>query len=322
MDTGIWAKNTQAVYKTICSTRTKRLLKRWLLTLLRGLFLAGFCFLIIYPVIIMISKAFMSKADIFDNEVLLIPKHFSLETVKLAASAEMLDYGKSLFHSLMISFLSALLQTVSCMLAGYGFARFNFRFRNILFGCVIFTMIVPPQLAIIPIYMQFYNLHMINTYFPFILLSITAVALKNGLFIFLFRQFFKNMPKETEESALVDGAGTFRIFAQVMVPNAMTIIATVFLFAFVWQYNDTTYTGTFLQQGGEIQVLPLKYNALATISADKMLESNYDPMLASPQYMAVIKSTGVLLILAPILVLYAFTQRFFVEGIERSGLVG
>ena len=330
MNTQAAVQEMQKLYKTVASPRTASRAKRWLGVVLRMLFIVGFCFLILYPVILMLSRAFMSKADIFDNEVILLPKSFTLDTVKLAA--KMLHYGESLLNSLIISSSSALLQTASCILAGYGFARFNFRFKGLLFAMVIFTMIVPPQLVIIPVFMQFYdfnplglvhlfgqNLSLIDSYTPFLLLSATASALKNGLFIFLFRQFFKNMPKETEESALVDGAGTFRTFASIMVPNAVTIIATVFLFAFVWQYNDIVFSSTFLPN---MRTLPLGYVLLNTIPQEDVIRNGLDPLLSSPQYMAAIKSTGVLLILAPILILYIFTQRYFVEGIERSGLVG
>ncbi len=292
----------------------------------RTVMLAGLCFVILYPVLIMLSKAFMDVADVFDSTVILIPKNFTLDNVRTAI--ERMDYWTALKNSLLLSGMTSVLSTVSCLLAGYGFARFDMKFKNILFALVLFTTVVPPQLTMISQFLNFQyfdffgiikaltgknGINLINSWLPFVLLSVGAQGLKNGLFIYLFRQIFKGMPKETEEAALVDGAGTFRTFVSIMLPGAVNTIITVLLFSFVWQYNDTLYSNLLLKG---TPVLSIRYNALQPVAVGN---ASY---LDSVEYVAVLKSTGVLLILLPLLILYLVLQRFFIDGIERSGLVG
>lgn len=307
--------------------------KSWFMSLLRMCFLVGICFVILYPVITMVSRAFMSKNDLFDNSVILFPKEFSIDNFKYAW--EQMDFAESFKNSILLSLLVTVLQTMSCLLAGYGFARFNFPGNKILFTMVIFTLIVPPQLLMISMYIHFqffdilgiieaitgqHGLNLLGSFTPFALLAVTGQGLKNGLFIFLFRQYFKGLPKETEEAALVDGAGAFRTFFKIMLPGAITMITTVALFSFVWQYNDVTYSSLFL---GETKVLSTAYTSLGLFTRQQLTSGVMGSSeLMDPYVVAAIKSTGVLLMMLPLIILYCFSQRFFIDGVERSGLVG
>lgn len=308
--------------------------RKWFLALLRSVFLIGVCFVILYPVIQMISSAFMSKNDIFDNSVILFPKEFSIDNIKYAW--EQMDYPEAFKNSMILCIGVTVLQTVSCLLTGYGFARFQFPGNKILFAMVIFTLIVPPQLLMISMYIHFQffdifgifslitgenGINLLGSFTPFFLLSATGQGLKNGLFIFLFRQYFKGLPKETEEAALVDGAGAFRTFFRIMLPGAITMITTVALFSFVWQFNDVTYSGLFL---GETKVLSTSYSSLGLFTQQQLAAGGAmgNDELMDPYVVAAIKSTGVLLMMAPLIILYCFSQRFFIDGVERSGLVG
>lgn len=292
----------------------------------RTVLIIGLCFVILYPVLIMLSKAFMDKADVFDSTVILVPQNFTLENITIAI--ERMNYWTGLKNSLTLSIIASTFSTASCLLVGYGFARFNMKFKNVLFGLVLFTTVVPPQLTIITQFLNFQHfdffgiikmttgndgINLIDSWTPFLLLSIGAMGIKNGLFIYIFRQAFKGMPKETEEAALVDGAGTFRTFISIMLPGAINTIVTVALFAFVWQYNDTLYSNLLLK---ETPVLSIMYTFLNPVAIGN---SSY---LDSVEYLAVLKSTGVLLIIIPLVVLYLVLQKFFVDGIERSGIVG
>ena len=151
----------------------------------------------------------------------------------------------------------------------------------------------------------------------------TAGGLKAGLFIYIFRQFFKGMPKEIEEAALIDGAGGFRTFARIMLPNAISPLITVILFSFVWQYNDTFYSALFMSESSLISLkvasLPAQANQLIP---QLMGFGSSSGMKADPNYVAMIVDTGILLAIAPLIILYLFVQRYFVESIERSGVVG
>jgi multiple sugar transport system permease protein len=298
----------------------------------RGLLLAGFCFAILYPLLIMLSKTFMSLDDIMDNSVLFFPKNAS--TVFLDTALKQLDYWNSLRNSVLLSLFSMLAQTFICCFVGYGFARFAFPLRKLMFIIVIVTIVVPPQLIMVPLYLLFQyfdplglvtlftgdSINLLNRFTPFVLLSLTGQGLRNGLFIFLFRQFFTNMPKEIEEAAIVDGAGIFQTFFRVFVPNVVTPIVTVGLFSFVWQYNDTVYSGLFLKT---LKVLPMMYRNLygiGQIEFGGLTITNIDVRL--PFIVAGLKASGVLLMLAPVIALYTAGNRFFVQSIERTGIVG
>lgn len=232
-------------------------LRRVLWAVIRSVFILGFSFVILYPIVNMITHMVMLPTDLYDSSVLWVPKHFSLATIEVVA--EGLEYGRSFWNTFYLSVVTTVLQLCSCMMAGYAFARYRFPGRTLLFVGVIATLVIPPQLIMVSSYLNFRyftffgilnlfgheGIMLLNTQWPQILLALTGNGIRNGLFIYLFRQCFKSMPRETEEAAMVDGAGHFRIFGQIMVPGAMTVGVTVALFSFVWQWNDTFYTALY-----------------------------------------------------------------------------
>ncbi len=307
------------------------------IVILRTVLLAGFSYIILHPIILMISKSFMQQRDVFDNSVLWIPKHFTLDNMKVAIQT--MKYGQSLLNTVMIALISTVLQTIPCMMAGYAFARFDFKFKGILFAIVLLTIIVPPQQFMTPLYLHMSQfdifgiikainngkaLNLTSTYIPYFLMSMTGFGLRNGLFIFLFRQSFRGIPRETEEAAMIDGASQFRVFWQIMLPSSVTILVTVMLFSFVWQYNDTYYSGLFLS---DIRTLPQAYGlfdaAMTGWNGDNTVNnllSQY--VLDDPKVLSLLRNSAMLLILAPLLIVYSFAQKYFIQSIERSGLVG
>ena len=243
--------------------------------ILRAIMLVGLCFMILYPVLMMLTRSFMGAEDMSDSSVVLFPKHISFATLGLAA--EMLEYGKSMTITMLVVFSVAALQTLACLMVGYGFARYEIPFKNVLFALVIFTIVVPPQLYMSSMYLHFKDfdilgifhlllgkpINMINTYAPLYLLALTGSGIKNGLFIYIFRQNFRNMPKEIDEAAFVDGAGHMKIFTFIMIPNAIATIVTVALFSFVWVYNDNVVSGMLL---GNTSLLSIKYLNIADVT--------------------------------------------------------
>lgn len=307
------------------------------IALLRTVLLVGFSYIILYPIILMISKSFMAQEDVFDSSVLWIPKHFTLDNLKAAITV--MKYSLSLKNSVWYSLLGTVMQVIPCMMAGYAFARFDFKGSKILFAIVILTIVMPPQQFMTPLYLHFSRFDMFGivkalnggktlnlaaTDLPYYLLSLTGFGLRNGLFIFLFRQSFRGIPRETEEAAIVDGAGQFRIFWQIMLPSSITILVTVMLFSFVWQYNDTYYSNLFLS---DVRTLPKAYSLFdsALMGWDGTIENNSilaQYILDDPKVLALLRNSAMLLILAPLLLVYAVAQRYFIQSIERSGLVG
>lgn len=208
--------------------------KLWLWKAVRTVMIVGFCFIILFPLFLRLSVAFRSKADIYDPTVLWIPRHFTLDNIKIAMEAT--QYFPALLNTFLISAGTTIVQLASCALAAYAFARLKFRGSGLLFGLVIFTIVVPPQTIMIPLYLTYRyfdlfgliklftgksSLNLIDTFWPFLISSATAMGLKNGLYIYIFRQFFRGIPKEIEESAFVDGAGVLRTFYRIMLPNAV-----------------------------------------------------------------------------------------------------
>ncbi|GIO68361.1 carbohydrate ABC transporter permease [Paenibacillus sp. FSL M7-1455] len=296
--------------------------KLWLWKAVRTVMIVGFCFIILFPLFLRLSVAFRSKADIYDPTVLWIPRHFTLDNIKIAMEAT--QYFPALLNTFLISAGTTIVQLASCALAAYAFARLKFRGSGLLFGLVIFTIVVPPQTIMIPLYLTYRyfdlfgliklftgksSLNLIDTFWPFLISSATAMGLKNGLYIYIFRQFFRGIPKEIEESAFVDGAGVLRTFYRIMLPNAVPAIITVVLFSFVWQWNDSYYVSLFLS----------KVKVLSTQLMDMGSALGKEPDLV---YQSMLLNTGVLLLTAPLIILYLFVQRYFVESVERTGIVG
>ena len=311
--------------------RTKKYGQKIVWAAIRSLFILGFCFVILYPVISMISKAFMHQSDIYDNTVIWIPKHFTLDNLKYAWTS--MNYPKSLLLSFLMSLSITVLQTFSCMMAGYAFARFEFPLKKLAFILVVFTIMIPPQQTMIPLYLHFKSFdvfgilsllgitppNLLDSFTPFLLMAATCMGIRNGLFIFIFRQYFRSVPWETEESAMVDGASALRIFLSIMLPNAVTIIATVFLFSFVWEWNDTFYTGMLLQKTETLTKAFEYYNMLIT-STNVTVSGSFNT--TDPNVVSMLQNAGIFLVMVPLIAIYSFTQRYFVEGIERTGIVG
>lgn len=313
-------------------SKIKKTAKKAAMGTIKAVFLIGFCFVIIYPVLMMISKAFMERRDIFDNTVILVLKHFTLQNFEIAIM--LTDFWNTLVNTLTLSAIVIVLETVSCLVIAYGLARFEFKLRGLILGLVVFTIIVPPQLILTPMYVQFSNynpfgimklifggsLNLIDTYIPFGLLAATGMGVKNGLFILIFFQLFRNMPKELEEAAHIDGAGSFATFIKIMVPNAVTSIVTVVLFGFMWQYNDINYSSSFLRNKNVFSSVYYNLERFTLEVYDLLGVSQYD--MTMTMYIPLVKSAGVLLFLAPLLLVFLFCQRYFVESIERVGIVG
>jgi len=306
--------------------------KKWFWPFVRTVLLVGLSFVILYPIFKKITMAIRAKSDLYSPIVVWIPQNFSLENFKYAI--EMMDYWRTLANTIFLCLLTTSLTLASCILAGYGFARLRFKGSNLLFAGVIFTILVPPTTIFVPLYFNLRNftlmgliplitggkgVNLMDSYWPFILTSITANSFKSGLFIFIFRQFFRGIPRELEEAAYVDGAGVTRTFLSIMLPNAVPAITTVALFSFVWQWNDSFYTTMYLTSA---KVMATQLASLPHNLQIRLIEMLGGSAKADPFYLSMVQDTGILLSMLPLIILYIFTQRYFVESIERTGIVG
>lgn len=281
----------------------------------RFLILFGLCFVILYPLLFMISCAFRERGDMNDPTVMWIPRHFTLNAIKETASA--MNLGKTLANTIVINVGCSLFQVLTTAVTGYGFARFRFRGKNILFGTVILMILVPPQVILLPQYNLFNSLGLINTAWTMYLPAMTANGLRAGIMIFIFRQFFRGLPKELEDAACIDGCGPLKTFVVIMVPNALSSFLTVFLFAVVWYWNDYYICNSFFSSN---QTLALTIKNIQPVLNAAIF--NDASLRVSAREYIVWTQAACLMSISPMLLMYSLLQKHFTEGIERSGLVG
>jgi multiple sugar transport system permease protein len=291
----------------------------------RLVLLLGISYVILYPFFSKISSSFMSPSDFVDVTVKLIPKTPTLNTYKQIIREN--NYFQAMFNTFVLSMICGVIQTFICCVVGYGFAKYKFKGNSLLFACVILTMAIPHQMLKFSLFSEFRyfdiygiiklitgsTIQLTNTYWPLAILSVTGLAYKNGLYIYMMRQFFKGVPDELEESAYIDGSGVFRTFVQIILPLSIPMMITVFLFAFCWQWTDNFYSELFFTGNKTIKLLP------TIVEVPSTLDTNY---AGGNLYSAAIRNTCGLLIIAPLVVVYLFCQRFLVQGIERSGITG
>ncbi|GIP16480.1 transporter [Paenibacillus montaniterrae] len=284
--------------------------------------LLSLAFIFLYPLLYMVSKSLMQTWDVADATVRWIPHELNFHNYRVAFTE--MKYWQGFSNSMIISFGSALLQIVSCSMIGYGFARYRFPLYGVWFVLLIFTFLVPPQTIVVPLYMFFSDLGWINTHLPFIVPAAFGHGLQGALFILIFIQFYRRMPAVLEEAARIDGAGAFRTYWQIMFPLGRPAMITVFLFSVVWHWNDNFQPSLYLR-------LPPFYNLAqrmngfygkATMTAEQMSSSVSSGAIGMAPTVLNQMMAGVVLSVIPILILYLFVQRYFVESVERAGIAG
>lgn len=299
--------------------------------LLRAYILIGLCFIILLPILQKISFAFRHPNDITNPQVVWIPETFSTETIRIALGY--LNYWVSLKNSLYLAAVSTIIQVVSSALVGYSFAKLRFKGSGVIFYIILFTLVVPNETLDMSRYLfflnnSFFGIKLLYNTFAIFIMSAFGMGVRSAIFIFLFRQFFRNLPLELEESAEIDGAGVIRTFWSVMLPNARGAIVTVSLFAFVWQYNDYYFAHLFRYERS-MPLLTTKLaagsgslSAVMVTSFGELLRELGDEIKDDPLFFGLITNTAALLMMLPLLISYFFVQKAFVESIERTGLTG
>jgi len=299
--------------------------------LIRAVIVSGICFMIFYPTFLRLSVSFMHERDLFDLTVRYIPRNFTIDNILLVWRA--MGMPETLLNTFRLSVLTSVLQLISCTIIGYGFARFNFKGRGLLFALVLVTLVVPPQTIMVPLFLHFrffdvlgifsavngQGINLLDSYWPFILMSSTGMGLRNGLYIFILRQFFRGMPKELEEAAYVDGAGLFKTFYSIMLPSATPAMVTVFLFSFVWQWTDNFYAPLFLRS---LRVFANTLSGLPATIAHLHYWEVGTLATMSPAVGSMYNNVGSLMVLIPLVAVYLIAQRHFIQSVERAGIVG
>lgn len=300
------------------------------ISICRFILLFGLCFLILQPIFNKISVSFMTEADLFDPTVVSIPANFTTENYWMVN--ELIDYKLVIINSLLVSLAIAIVQITVSTLVGYGFARFEFPLKKFWFACVMLVILIPPQTIASSLHLHFKYFDVFGIYgmlnngealnlrgsmIPYFLMSLGCMGLKNGLYIYMIRQFFRTIPKELEEAAYVDGCGTLRTFVRIMLPDAKPILTSCFLFAFVWQWTDGFYSKMFL---GNIKLVSTSLARLVDTLGAYIMRLTGVSSSVSTAYSNAILSTGTLMMILPLIVLYLFAQKGFVESLSSSGI--
>ena len=275
-------------------------------------------FIYLYPILYMFSTSFMNRDDLLDSSVKWIPSTLYLQNYIDAAKS--MDFWLSLGKGFLIAGLPTLCNVAICMVVGYGFASFTFKGKNMLLGLLIFSYILPSQVTMIPTYVLYNDTGILGTIWAFLLPAIFGNGLNAPIFILIFYQFFKQVPKVLIEAAKIDGAGCFKSFLKIAVPSAGPAILTVFLFSFVWYWNESYLTELYVQGLSnksiwsnlviQLKNFDMSFNTLATVG-DTATSLNESVRMAATS-----------LSILPLLLIYFILQRYFVESIDRAGITG
>ena len=289
------------------------------------LLLTGLAFVFLYPFMSMIIDSFKSYSDITNNTVKWFPRDPTLANYALAWEA--LDVLKTGANSFIVTVVSTIGHIISCSLVAYGFARFKFPFRNVCFGIVILSILIPAQTIIVPSYITWSNFHMDNSFFPMILPTFFGFGLRGGIFIFLFRQFFLRIPKSLEEAAMIDGCGRFKTFVKVVFPSTGATLIVCILLSIVWHFNDAYEPSIYINSYDNYmlpQMLSMLSSMLSQMQNDMTGGDTLNQIANEVQVMyhrgVVMAATTVCL--SPLFIVYIALQRKFIAGVERSGLTG
>ena len=260
------------------------------------------------PFVYMLSRSVMSAKDLADfYNVKWLPRSFVFENYSYAF--KILDYWNTLLRSLIYAGLATLFQVMSCSLVAYGLARIRFKGSGLLFGLVLFALIVPPQTIIVTQYVMYSNMGLVDTAIPFILPCLFSLGLNGGLFTFIFRQFYRGMPQELENAALIDGTGIFGSYFRVIMPNAASSILVTSILSFIWHWNDYFEPSIYITDRKAYSLTMMLQNLGGNTQA-----------MAGETFTNGINLAATFLCALPVIVIFFILQRRFMKGIETTGL--
>ncbi|MBQ3126280.1 MAG: carbohydrate ABC transporter permease [Clostridia bacterium] len=294
--------------------------------LLRYAFLIAFSYILLYPIIYILTHSFRDPIDVTDPTILWVPKNLSWEPMKEAI--EKMNLPTSLWSTLKLEVVSALISTATCGVAAYGMARFKFRGRGVLNFILLLTILIPASIVIIPNYMNFYdfnpfglvhlienifntdlNTSLLGTVWTFWLPALTGVGIRAGFYIYIYMQFYKGLPKELEEAAWVDGCGPWGTYLRIVVPSSGVSVLTVSMLAVIWHWNDYYNALMYFQSDHTMAVEISNFMSKVLTQGGHRIETDA-PMAAS------------LLFLLPVLIMYMVLQKKFITSIASTGIVG
>lgn len=302
--------------------------------IIRYVFFISFSYVVLYPFIYMVVGSIKSPVDAFDPTVLWVPKNIDFSNFTYAA--KVLDLKNSIWNTITLEIFTAILQFFACAVAGYGLSRFKFKGRRIMYVAMILNILVPVTMIITPSYVNFSHMDflgilsliskvighdirpsLIDTPGVFYLPALLGVGLKGGLFIYIFSQFYKSIPKELEEAAWVDGAGPIKTFVRIVAPSSGPAAITVLLFSVVWHWNDYYLAQMYASSMPTISVELNNFNLteiVQVIGGEGLTKANLN-------YSSITLAVCIIFLI-PMLLFYLLIQRKFIASVANSGIVG
>lgn len=301
-------------------------------SLLRYVVLIAIGYIILYPLLYMISSAIRTRDSFYDPSVVWVTSDVTFENFELAWSV--MKYGQAIWNTLLYEIVSAAIQIISCSLVAYGLARFDFKEKRILTFFMFLLILVPSQMMMLPIFMNYSKLdffgllglidsltgidirpNVLNSVTTFWLPALLGVGIRSGIIIYIYVQFFKGLPKELEEAAWIDGAGPLKTYIRIALPSSGVVITTITVFSLIWHWNDYQLASMYLY--AEKWPLAVKLSEITSAEAMGTLRLSDDDPLRIAIMMA-----GCFMFIIPILIVYLFLQKKFVKSIDRVGITG
>lgn len=318
-----WARRYQTIKK----------IQNFFVSALRFIILISIGYIVLYPLMYMVTTAFRTGASFYDPTITWITTKVTWDNFGYALKG--LNYFQSLKNTILYEILPALFQLFSCAVVAYGLSRFEFKEKKLLIGLLFVTIILPSQATMLPSYINFSHLdffgilgkvaqitgkdvrpNLLNTPWVFYLPAILGVGLRSGIMIFIYMQFFKSFPKELEEAAWIDGSGPIRTFLCIVLPSSTVVIFTNMIFSIIWHWNDFYNAAMFLKERE-------KFTLAVSLAEIKNMLERYKILwnANSPSTAAIIMAACVLYVL-PTVIMYLCLQKKFVKSIDRVGITG
>lgn len=286
------------------------------------LVLFALAYICLYPFLYMLVTSLKTNADLFDPTVNWIPKKIKFENYIMAFNA--ISFTRNVKNSVIYTVFGTFGHLFSCSLIGYGFARYRFPGKTILFGVVLASIIIPVQTLIVPFYLYYANLNLLNTYLPVVMPTFFGFGLRGGLFIFIFRQFFLGLPKDLEDAARIDGCGFIETFYRIVIPISNAVILVTSVLSLVWHWNDF-YEPEFFAGREDMLPLPVSIQTIIPLLESPARVAQLLSQMKIPDVEKVINNAvfmaATVIIILPLLILFVFLQKRFMQGIERTGMV-
>lgn len=282
------------------------------------LFLIGISFIFLYPILQMIVTSFMPLVDLIDPTTIWVPKSFTFRNY--ARAFEALNAFDSLKDSIVVTVAPTLFVVLSSAFIGYGFASYDIPLKKLWMAILIAMFLIPGILMSIPTYVIYQKLNMLNSLKAFIYPAMTGFGLRQTIFILIFYQFFSNIPKELKEAAKVDGANEFIVFIKIAIPIAAPAFLISALYSFVWYWNETSLAMLYFSD--KYTTLPMAVVGFRTLYENLYPSGTVGLEGASETFNQGVQFAGTMLSILPLLIVYFIAQRWFIEGVDQSGIAG